>query len=43
MQCVGNWQRGSFSYSWSNASKSLYNLKATGTAGHSIFWRTEKR
>lgn len=42
MQCVGNWQRGSFSYSWSNASKSLYNLKATGTAGHSIFWRTEK-
>lgn len=38
-----NWQRGSFSYSWSNASKSLYNLKATGTAGHSIFWRTEKR
>ena len=38
-----NWQRGSFSYSWSNASKSLYNLKATGTAGHSIFWRTEKK
>ena len=38
-----NWQRGSFSYSWSNASKSLYNLKATGTAGHSIFWRREKR
>ncbi|WP_274289678.1 hypothetical protein [Prevotella corporis] len=38
-----NWQNGSFSYSWPNASGSSRNLKATGTAGHSIFWRTEKR
>ena len=38
-----NWQNGSFSYSWPKASGSSRNLKATGTAGHSIFWRTEKR
>ena len=38
-----NWQNGSFIYSWSNASRSPRNLKATGAAGHSIFWRTEKR
>lgn len=38
-----NWENGSFTYSWPNASGALYNLKATGTAGHSIFWRIEKK
>ena len=40
---TNNWKNGYFTYSWPKAAGAHSNLKATGTAGHSIFWKIEKR
>ena len=40
---ANNWKNGYFTYSWPKAAGAHRNLKATGTAGHSIFWKIEKR
>ena len=40
---TNNWKNGYFTYSWPKAAGAHRNLKATGTAGRSIFWKIEKR
>ena len=40
---TNNWKNGYFTYSWPKVAGAHSNLKATGTAGHSIFWKIEKR
>ena len=40
---TNNWKNGYFTYSWPKAAGAHSDLKATGTAGHSIFWKIEKR
>lgn len=37
-----NWRNGEFTYSWPKASRAPHSIRATGTAGRSIFWRVEK-
>ena len=36
-----NWRNGEFTYSWPKASRAPHSIRATGTAGRSIFWRVE--
>mgnify|MGYP000203572765 FL=1 len=40
---TNNWKNGYFTYSWLKAAGAHSNQKATGTAGHSLFWKIEKR
>ena len=40
---TNNWKNGYFTYSWLKAAGAHSNQKATGTAGHSLFWKIENR